>query len=246
MEVASILFTIWLWIADDFMCSGPILCAEHIHVGCSMLGRTLSNRTSISFEHRLENLASDWCINDVYPIVLSIWHIVLLIIIFCRWADRRTRALFIDFVFFNAYTNLFTIVKYVYEVSACGSLVEFHDIDSIRLYTYVGEHGLVLLIMQLLWLLTFTISTVREIICIVQNRNLYFKESWNWLKLANIVVVCGTMVAFALKSVYIQLTVEEVKNNIGKYRNCDQEGEKQDSFMTNIETCARWDHIQYR
>ena len=135
---------------------------------------------------------------------------------FCRWADRRTRALFIDFVFFNAYTNLFTIVKYVYEVAACGSLIEFHDIDSIRLYTYVGEHGLVLLIMQLLWLLIFIISTIREIIFMMRNRKLYFKESWNWFKLSNIVVVCGTMVAFALKSVYIQLTVEEVKNNIGK------------------------------
>ena len=137
-------------------------------------------------------------------------------VVFCRWADQRTRALFIDFVFFNAYTNLFTIVKYVYEVAACGSLIEFHDIDSIRLYTYVGEHGLVLLIMQLLWLLIFIISTVREVIFMMRNRKLYFKESWNWIKLTNIVVVCGTMVAFALKSVYIQLTVEEVKNNIGK------------------------------
>ena len=138
---------------------------------------------------------------------------------FCRWADRRTRALFIDFVFFNANTNLFTIVKYVYEVSACGSLIEFHDIDSIRLYTYVGEHGLVLLIMQLLWLLIFMISAVREMIFMVRNSKLYFKESWNWLKLTNILVVCATMVAFALKSVYIQLTVGEVKTNIGTYRN---------------------------
>ena len=139
--------------------------------------------------------------------------------VFCRWADQRTRALFIDFVFFNAYTNLFTIVKYVYEVSACGSLIEFHDIDSLRLYTYVGEHGLVLLIMQLLWLLIFIISTVREVIFMARNQKLYFKDSWNWFKLSNILVVCVTMVAFALKSVYIQLTVEEVKNNIGEFAN---------------------------
>ena len=178
--------------------------------------RSLQSWRSISIKHWFDILAPDRCLIDVHLMVCAIWDIVQSIAVFCRWADRRTRALFIDFVFFNACTNLFTIVKYVYEISASGSLIEFHDIDSIRLYTYVGEHGLVLLIMQLLWLLIFIISTVREIIFMMRNRKLYFKESWNWFKLANIVVVCGTMVAFALKSVYIQLTVEEVKNNIGK------------------------------
>ena len=136
---------------------------------------------------------------------------------FCRWADRRTRALFVDFVLFNAYTNLFTIVKFVFEVPACGGLVESHDIDSIRLYTYVGEAGLVLLIMQLLWLLIFLVSTVREIRILLKDRKAYCSSGWNCLKLSNVAVVCVAIAAFTLKSVYIQLTVEEVKNNIGEY-----------------------------
>ena len=137
-------------------------------------------------------------------------------VIFCRWADRRTRALFVDFVLFNAYTNLFTIVKFVFEVPACGGLVEFHDIDSLRLYTYVGEAGLVLLIMQLLWLLIFVVSTVREFRQLFKNRKAYIASGWNLLKMSNVIVVCVTLVAFVLKSIYILMTVEEVKNNLGK------------------------------
>ena len=144
-------------------------------------------------------------------------HFCMVTWYFCRWADRRTRALFVDFVLFNAYTNLFTIVKFVFEVPACGGLVEFRDIDSMRLYTYVGEAGLVLLIMQLLWLLIFVVSTVREIRVLLKDRKEYFNSGWNCLKLFSVGVVCVAIVAFTLKSVYIQMAVEEVKNNIGKY-----------------------------
>ena len=135
---------------------------------------------------------------------------------FYRWIDRRTRALFVDFVFFNGYTNLFTIVKFAFEVPSCGELIQFHDMDSIRLYTYVGEAGLVLLIMQLLWLMIFVVSTVREFRVLFKNRKTYFSSGWNCLKMSNVAVVCATIVAFTLKSIYIQLTREEVKNNIGK------------------------------
>ena len=131
--------------------------------------------------------------------------------------DSHTRAIFVDLVLFNAYTNLFTIVKYVFEVPACGGWIEHKNIDSMRLYAYVGEQGLILIAMQFIWYLIFLISTIREFRCMCRDRNKYFKDGWNWLKMSNVAVVCGTTVAFVMKSVYVQLSIEEVKNNIGKY-----------------------------
>ena len=135
--------------------------------------------------------------------------------LFYRWVDDQTRAIFVDTVLFNVNTNLFTIVKFLYESPLSGGLISLQDIESIRLYTYVGQKGFLLIIMQLLWALVFILSTTRDIFRLCRIGGKYFADSWNWVKLVNFGAVCFTLVTFGAKTVHIQMAVEELKTNIG-------------------------------
>ena len=65
-----------------------------------------------------------------------------------NWLDRYTRALFFDAVFYNANTNLFSVIRLIAEVPPCGGIFLYDSSDTYRLYNYVGGKGLVMMIIQ--------------------------------------------------------------------------------------------------
>ena len=65
-----------------------------------------------------------------------------------NWLDKYTRAMFLDAVFFNPNTNLFTAIRTVVEIPANGGIFVFDASNSYRLYNYVGGKGLVMMIIQ--------------------------------------------------------------------------------------------------
>ena len=135
-----------------------------------------------------------------------------------NWIDRFTRALLIDTVTYNANTNLFTRIKIIIEQTPFGNTIIHGKIRSFVLYSYVGNSGMVTLMMQFLWLLVLIYMTVKMIKGIIQLRTKYFTSNyWNILRCIGIICAVMAAITFVIKVIFAMKVIEKVKNELGEY-----------------------------
>ena len=134
-----------------------------------------------------------------------------------NWIDRFTKALIIDTVTYNAYTNLFTRIRIVIEQPSIGNTVIHGKIRSFVLYTYVGNSGMVTLMLQFVWLIVVTYMTVKMIRGIIKQKRAYFSSNyWNILRLIGLTFAILAAVTFVVKVIFAAKLIERVKNELGK------------------------------
>ncbi len=67
------------------------------------------------------------------------------------WIDRQTRALFLEFILYNADSNLFAFVKLWAEIPITGGFLSDGDVTMIRVYA-TGFNGIYMRVMEVLFL----------------------------------------------------------------------------------------------
>ena len=135
-----------------------------------------------------------------------------------NWIDRLTKALIIDTVTYNAYTNLFTRIRVIIEQPSIGNTAIQGKIRSFVLYTYVGNSGLVTLMLQIIWLILMIYMTVKMIRGIIKQKRAYFSSNyWNILRLTGLTFAVLAAVTFVVKVVFAAKLIERVKNELGKF-----------------------------
>ena len=133
------------------------------------------------------------------------------------WIDRLTKALIIDTVTYNAYTNLFTRIRIVIEQPSIGNTAIQGKIRSFVLYTYVGNSGMVTLMLQIIWLILMIYMTVKMISGIIKKKRAYFSSNyWNILRLIGLTFAVLAAVTFFVKVIFAAKLIERVKNELGK------------------------------
>ena len=68
------------------------------------------------------------------------------------WVDRYTRALITEANIYNANTNLLLLVTILHEVLPTGGWSMYYNIQSLRLYRYVGGLGQIILLFDIIFL----------------------------------------------------------------------------------------------
>jgi hypothetical protein len=135
-----------------------------------------------------------------------------------NWLDELTRFVIIEFTLFNGFTNLFSSVKIIAEVPETGGIFIIQEgVETYRLYNYVGGMGLVLMMIQSIWLIVVTATTAQTVIGIIRQRVKFFKNFWNVVELTNLFCAIMILVTFSIRIWLTIQAVEELKNNKGMY-----------------------------
>ena len=137
-----------------------------------------------------------------------------------HWIDRLTKVLIIDTVTYNANTNLFTRIRIVMEQPSIGNIIIKGDIRSFVLYAYIGDSGMVTLLLQFVWLIVMIYMTVKMVRGIVKQGKAYFTSNyWNIWRFIGLTFAVLAAVTFIVKVIFAIKLIERVKNELGKFNN---------------------------
>ena len=114
--------------------------------------------------------------------------------------DRYTRAVFVEFTLYNPNVNLFSVATLLFEISSSGDFNPGTNLLSIRLYNYVGNFQIFVLICQLLFLGFLCAYTYSSAKGIFREKWWFFTKAWNFYEFVLVVV---SWLAFALYFVAI-------------------------------------------
>ncbi|XP_051552576.1 polycystic kidney disease protein 1-like 2 [Myxocyprinus asiaticus] len=132
------------------------------------------------------------------------------------WLDKYTRAVFAEFTVYNANVNLFCIVTLILESTAVGAFEFRSVVQSIRLYQSTGGFQSFLMASQAFYLLFIIYYMFLQAKQLKRHKWAYFKNKWNLLDLAIIIL------SWSALSVFIKRTVQGDKDIAYYQKNKDQ------------------------
>ncbi|XP_028413115.1 uncharacterized protein LOC114535974 [Dendronephthya gigantea] len=134
-----------------------------------------------------------------------------------NWIDKYTRAVFIEFTLYNPNVNLFSIVTLLFEVSASGDFNPLSKLLSIRLYNYVGNFQIVVLICQLLFLLSICVYTYNSMKGIFGEKWGYISKPWNFYELVIVIVSWVGIAIYLFAMVFRKRILQEFRKDPTKF-----------------------------
>lgn len=107
------------------------------------------------------------------------------------WVDRYTRAIITEANIYNANTNLMLIVTFLHEILPTGGWSFYYNIQSLRLYRYVGGLGDMIMLFDIIYIFV-TLAGWYKVVkgSYKQGFKVYIKNPWQLLHL--IVTFCST------------------------------------------------------
>lgn len=111
-----------------------------------------------------------------------------------EWIDKLTRAVFVEVTVYNAYTNLYSVIFLVLEVSASGGTFPFVELLITRIDRYAGNFMIFVLIFELAYVAFVIFHTYKLVKSSLKiGPRYYFKKYWSWVELA-LVSLCWTAI----------------------------------------------------
>ena len=94
-----------------------------------------------------------------------------------NWLDSQTRAVIFEGTVYNANSNLFTTIQLLLEMPASGGIFLYQNgVNTYRLYNYTGGKGMVLMMMQGIFLLICIYNIYKEIRCVDSKQQGFFRS----------------------------------------------------------------------
>ena len=126
------------------------------------------------------------------------------------WVDRYTRALFTEINIYNANTNLLLTTTFLHEILPTGGWNYYHNVQSLRLYRYVGGLGNTVLLFDLLFITVTLVGIYKAIrACRRSGVLAYLSNLWNLL---HVIVtgsaLCAIMLSMA-RMLFVQWKIEQ-------------------------------------
>ena len=107
-----------------------------------------------------------------------------------NWVDEEaTRAVFADVSLFNQNFNLFTTFRAFFEMPPMGGVQGLPEVQTFKLHRFVTTADAVMVGLQLVFYAFVVFFTVQEIREVFKERLLYFKNVWNILDWANLIIL---------------------------------------------------------
>ncbi|KHN80111.1 Polycystin-2, partial [Toxocara canis] len=125
-----------------------------------------------------------------------------------RWVDRGTRAIFIDFVLYNANINLFCISQLVFELPATGGVITSSALYPQRLIRYVTGYDYFTFVCELLFVAFTVYYMIQAILEIFRLHMSYFANFWNCFDIVNLILY---VVVIGLRVRLFLLTEQQLK-----------------------------------
>lgn len=134
------------------------------------------------------------------------------------WIDRGTRAVFMEFTFYNPNTNLFVYVIFLLELTELG-VVTWNDVRVFRPYQMHSGVGAYIIVCYFIYIIALIISTVKSAFQIKTTGVRYFVEYWTLLDIFCILIGYTLIVMWSLRYVYAHRTMSSYRENIDNFVN---------------------------
>ncbi|TRY95089.1 hypothetical protein DNTS_004183 [Danionella cerebrum] len=131
------------------------------------------------------------------------------------WLDEYTRAIFVEFTVYNANVNLFCIITLMLENSA-GAFIFRSVLQNVRLYQSTGGFQSFLMASQVFYFLFILYYMFVQAKLLKRQKWAYFRNKWNLLDLAIIILSWSSL------SVFIKKTVQGNKDVENYHKHKDQ------------------------
>ena len=115
------------------------------------------------------------------------------------WVDYYTRAVFVEFTIYNPNINMFAYVNYLLESPATGAIIPYPKIMAFQLYTRLSGMTLVVVACQILYMILISFFMIREGFQLKRLGKKYWREPWNYIELAIIIMSWAVMALFVLR-----------------------------------------------
>ncbi|KAK2914329.1 hypothetical protein Q8A67_002728 [Cirrhinus molitorella] len=129
------------------------------------------------------------------------------------WLDVYTRAVFAEFTVYNANVNLFCIVTLILESTAAGAFQFRSVVQSVRLYQSTGGFQSFLMASQVFYFLFIVYYMFLQAKQLKRQKWSYFRNMWNLLDLAIIILSWSSLSVFIKKTVQGDKDIEYYQNH---------------------------------
>ncbi|XP_016090515.1 polycystic kidney disease protein 1-like 2 [Sinocyclocheilus grahami] len=129
------------------------------------------------------------------------------------WLDMYTRAVFAEFTVYNANVNLFCIVTLILESTAVGAFEFRSVVQSVRLYQSTGGFQSFLMASQVFYFLFIVYYMFLQAKLLKRQKWAYFKNKWNLLDLAIIILSWSSLSVFIKRTVQGDKDIEYYQNH---------------------------------
>ncbi len=134
-----------------------------------------------------------------------------------KWIDKYTRAVFVEFTLYNPNVNLFSIATLVFEISSTGDFNPGANLLSIRLYNYVGNFQIFVLICQLLFLGFLCVYTYNSTKGIFREKWRFFSKAWNFYESVLVIVSWLAVAIYFVAIVFRRRILQEFREDPTKF-----------------------------
>lgn len=84
------------------------------------------------------------------------------------------------------------------------------------MFSYVGSFGVIVLVMEVVFFIFVLVYLVKEIKALKQQRMKYFKQFWNILEFATLVLALTAVVMYAFKMILTKLAMKALRTGGGE------------------------------
>ncbi|KAI8514732.1 Vacuolar protein sorting-associated protein 54, partial [Branchiostoma belcheri] len=133
------------------------------------------------------------------------------------WLDVFTEAVAVEINAYNANANLFAVITLLIEFVAGRGAKTSQNIHMFKLYSYVGTTGQLNIAFQIIFVILFVLSLIREGRKVAHQKKGYFSQPWNWLEFLRLLMCIAVMALFAAKEVMRGNYVDQLKDVEGHF-----------------------------
>ena len=133
------------------------------------------------------------------------------------WIDSRTRAIFVEIAIYSAQVNLFGVATFLTEWIPTNGVIYFSNVKVARLYSFGNDLHIVTLVCEIFLACFVVVFMYAEIKKMYKLRKDYFRDPWNWLEMAQIVLILTCAGAIFQRTSFAQNAIEQMKSNPEKF-----------------------------
>jgi len=108
-----------------------------------------------------------------------------------NWIDRKTRAIFIQFLLFNPNINMFAYLNILFEILPSGNMINSIQIDTINLFSNTKSTSILLIV----YFILICLMLIKEIPIMNKMKWKYLIQFW---KLVNLFIISFSIASFAV------------------------------------------------
>lgn len=133
------------------------------------------------------------------------------------WIDRYTRALFTELSIYNVNINLLCVVTLLYEELPTGGGQTFVNIQTIRLYRYIGNFSTALLACEVILAFLLLNWIIRDGKRLWKERKSFWKKPWNVVDFAVTALSITALSLYFARLVFLNSAVGKLRENRSKF-----------------------------